>query len=82
MSDDPIKRIADLAGCTEEVAKTAYEETKNVVDAVDKILFRSEIKTKPTKILTEEQQEIARIREILKENDERNYKKFIKDLTS
>ena len=44
---DPIAMILSLAGCTEEQARDAYEETEDVVEAVDKLLARVPTNTPP-----------------------------------
>lgn len=77
---DPIQTICNLTDCSIEDAKNAYEETKNVVDAVDKLLSKVVSpsdkytnKSKKQQILTDEQIEIAKVRKLMKENDDRMY---------
>lgn len=72
---DPIESICDLANCSVEEAKKAYEETGNIIDAVD-MLFKvptvSSSKYTHSRVpaeLTEEQREKKRIREILERFD-------------
>jgi len=83
---DPIQTICNLTDCSIEDAKAAYEETKDVVDAVDKLLVKVvnvsdkyTIKPKKEAILTEEQIEIAKARKLMKENDDRMYKSVTLD---
>lgn len=83
---DPIQTICNLTDCSIEDAKAAYEETNNVVDAVDKLLARVvnisdkyTNKRKREPILTEEQIEIAKVRKLMKENDDRMYKSVTLD---
>jgi len=83
---DPIQTICNLTDCSIEDAKMAYEETNDVVDAVDKLLAKVvtisdkyTIKPKKDVILTEEQVEIAKARKLMKENDDRMYKSVTLD---
>jgi 5'(3')-deoxyribonucleotidase len=78
--NEPIQTICNLTGCSMDEAHLAYMETKNVVDAVDKLLAKvinvsdKYVKSvKKDKVMTEEQIEIARVRTLMKENDDRMY---------
>lgn len=44
---DPIAMIVSLTGCSEEEARDAYDETEDVVEAVDKLLARVPTNTPP-----------------------------------
>ena len=75
---DPIETIMNLSGCTKEQAKEAFEETKNIVDAVDKLLEKpNHPEDKYIKIVkhdvTPEEKIIAPFRKILKELDEKMF---------
>jgi hypothetical protein len=81
---DPIQTICNLTDCSIEDAKIAYDETGNVVDAVDKLLIKvvnvsDKYTNKPKKqvVLTEEQAEIANVRKLMKENDDRMYNPIV-----
>jgi len=73
---DPIDTICDLANCSREDAERVYSETKDVVEAVDR-LFQKPVsaadkymKTKKQSAMTDEQKVLAEAREILKRFDE------------
>lgn len=77
---DLIQTICILTDCSIEDAILAYAETNNVTDAVDKLLAKVVNKSdkyvnkpKVHQELTEEQIEIAKIRKLMKENDDRMY---------
>lgn len=66
--------ICSLADCSFEDAKKAFEQTGNVVDAVDMLLGKGcdkTVKPKVKKELTDVQKELERIRMITKEADDR-----------
>lgn len=73
---DPIDTICELAGCTKEDAERTYYETKDVVEAVDRLLSKPIYAAdKYTKLnrqntLTDEQKLLAQTREVLKRFDE------------
>lgn len=73
---DPIDTICDLANCSREDAERVYSETKNVVEAVDRLLVKpvyaadKYTKLKRQQTFTEEQKILAETREILKRFDE------------
>ena len=76
----PIQTICNLTDCSIEEAILAYAETKDVTDAVDKLLIKVINKSdkylnkpKVEQHLTEEQVEIANVRKLMKENDDRMY---------
>ncbi len=64
-----IDMICTLTGCDQEMAAAAFDETNDVTLAVDKILFKTEIPAKKKRKLDDAQQEIERIREVMKELD-------------
>jgi len=67
MSD--IKNIMKMSFCTEEVAKTAFEKTGNVVDAVCMILDFKPIMAPKQKVMDEEQQMFKKMRENMEKMD-------------
>lgn len=72
---DPIGTICDLANCSVEEAKLAYEQTNSIVDAAVMLLkvpVLASSKYTQSRVapeLTEEQREKKRIREILEKFD-------------
>ena len=75
---DPLETIQTLTGCSEEDAKRVYEETKDLVEAVDRLLEKRQsaadkyIQSKKRKReVTEEEKVIAPYRAVLKEFDNR-----------
>lgn len=73
---DPLETICNLTGCSMETAEKVYDETKDVVEAVDKLLEIKEsaankyIQRKKRKLEeTEEEKIIKPYRKILKEFD-------------
>lgn len=74
---DPIMMICSISGCSEEEAKKVFQETEDVVDAIDKLIekkpmnYEKYIPAKPTQILTEEQIEIRKVRELMKKLDDK-----------
>lgn len=68
-----IMMICSLADCTEEVACEAYSKTKDVLLAVDSILFQTEL-PKPLKRkredITPEEEYLAEVRQTMKNFDE------------
>jgi hypothetical protein len=73
---DPIDTICDLANCSREDAERVYSETKNVVEAVDRLLVKpvyaadKYTKLKRQQTFTDEQKLLAETREVLKRFDE------------
>lgn len=73
---DPIDTICDLANCSREDAEKVYSETKDVVEAVDRLLVKpvcaadKYTKLRRQETLTDEQVLLAQTREILKRFDE------------
>ena len=63
-----IRIICELAGCSEEDAGRAWEETYDIADAVDKLL-PGKPPLKKTKVLSEEQQKFSEIRNLMKHMD-------------
>lgn len=75
---DAIQIICSLTGCTEEEAKKAYDETEDVIEAVDLLLETPELPSnkiinskKRKREVTPEEEIIGPYRKILKEIDER-----------
>jgi hypothetical protein len=72
---DPILMICSLTGCSEEEAKAAFEETEDVIDAVDRLLEKPVLKSEKfipkveKKALSEEQIEIQKVRELMEQMD-------------
>ena len=72
-----IETIIELTGCSEDEAMRVYAETNDVEDAVDKILPPSKNASrkyyeciKPVRVYTQEEQEIKKLRDILKKMDD------------
>ena len=63
--------ICTLTGCDEKMAKETFDETNDVTLAVDKILFKTEIPSKKKRKLNDNQEEIEKIREVMKELDKK-----------
>ena len=66
---DPIDMICRLTDCSLEIAQEAYDQTKDVTLAVDRILFKTELPLKKKRVLDEASSEIEKIRETMKELD-------------
>lgn len=73
---DPIDTICDLANCSREDAERVYYETKDIVEAVDRLLVKpvcaadKYTKLKRQQTLTDDQKLLAQTREVLKRFDE------------
>ena len=73
---DPIDTICDLANCTREDAERVYSETKDIVEAVDRLLVKpvcaadKYTRLRRQQTLTEEQILLSETREVLKRFDE------------
>ena len=72
---DPIAMIMSLTGCSEEEARDAFDETEDVVDAVDKLLARPPTNTPPPRKFvrtdkTPEEQRVEELRGTMKAIDE------------
>lgn len=72
---DPIAMIVSLTGCSEEEARDAYDETEDVVEAVDKLLARVPTNTPaPRKFVradkTPDEQRVEELRGTMKSIDE------------
>lgn len=78
-TEDDIKTIMAVADCSREVAQSAYARTKSVVESIDSIVFENKPKLFERNVqpMTTEQKEISRIRNIMKENDDKNYKPLV-----
>jgi hypothetical protein len=67
---DPVQMICDLAGCRREQAEAAFAETKDVVEAVDRLMAKPELKSqkyippKQEKVMTQAQVELKKLRDI------------------
>ena len=76
MSDE-IEIICNLCGCSVEDAKRVFGETKDIVESVDRLLtkpktsYEKYIPVKKEPILTEEQIEVKKVRELMKVFDEK-----------
>jgi len=74
---DPLEMICELAGCSREEAEPVFAETKDVVEAVDRLMKKTELKSqkyipsKPEQVLTAQQIEIKKVREVMKQMDDR-----------
>ena len=75
---DPLETIQTLTGCSEEDAKRVYEETKDLVESVDRLLEKRQSAVdkyiqsrKRKREVTEEEKVIAPYRAVLKEFDNR-----------
>jgi hypothetical protein len=66
-----IDMICTLTGCNYEMACEAFNETGDVTLAVDKILFKTELPVKKKPKTDETQEEIKKIREVMKELDKK-----------
>jgi len=74
-----IQTIIELTGCSEDDAMRVYAETNDVEDAVDKLLPQAKNQArkyydaiKPVRVYTHEEQEIKKLRDILKKMDEKH----------
>lgn len=69
--------ICEIAGCSKEEAEVVFAETKDVVEAVDRLLKKTELKSqkyilsKPEQVLTPEQIEVRKVRMVMKEMDDK-----------
>jgi hypothetical protein len=63
---DPIAMIMSLTGCSEKEASDAYDETEDVVDAVDKLLAHAPTNTPPPRkfVRTDKTPEEKRVEEL------------------
>jgi hypothetical protein len=73
---DPIETIMNLSGCTKEQAEKAYDELKDIVEAVDSLMEKpchpeDKYITVVKHDVTPEEKIIAPYRKILKELDEK-----------
>lgn len=68
---ESIDMICTLTGCNYEMATEAFNETGDVTLSVDKILFKTELPTKKKPKMDETQEEIKKIREVMKEFDKK-----------
>lgn len=74
---DPIQTICSLTGCSEEEAKRAFDETEDVVEAVDRLLEKKPsaaekfLNKKRTREVTPEEEIIGPVRKIMKLMDEK-----------
>lgn len=66
-----IDMICTLTGCNYEMATEAFNETGDVTLSVDKILFKTELPSKKKPKMDETQEEIKKIREVMKEFDKK-----------
>lgn len=79
MSDGDIERIMKLAFCSEEDARTTYNKTHDVIDAVDLLLTIPPARGNPKeKIVSEEQKQFAEIRKIMESVDNNILEGFTK----
>ena len=73
---DPLSMICDLAGCSREDAGAVFAETGDVVESVDRLMEKKELKSKkyiparPEQVLTQEQMEVRKVREVMKKMDD------------
>jgi hypothetical protein len=72
---DPIETICNLTGCTREDAQRVYDETKDIVEAVDKLLEKvsspaEKYIKKRVRQVTPEEELMAPVRKIMKAFDE------------
>ena len=42
---DPLEMICELSGCKRDEAEAAFAETKDVVESVDRLMAKSELKS-------------------------------------
>lgn len=75
---DPIMTICSLAGCSEDDARSAYEKTEDVVEAIDLVLARPVSacdrvvplpKKKKREDITPDEEEVEKIRTTMKAFD-------------
>ena len=85
MVDKDIMMICSLAGCSEEVAREAYSKTKDVLLAVDSILFKDQELPKPSKRkredITPEEEHLNDVRHIMKNFDAETEKRSIQTIS-
>jgi len=74
-----IQTIIELTGCSEDDAMRVYAETNDVEDAVDKLLPPAKNQARqyydairPVRIYTHEEEEIRKLRDVLKKMDEKH----------
>ena len=74
---DPLDMICEITGCSREEAETVFAETKDVVEASDRLLKKTELKSqkyipaKPEQVMTHEQKEVRKVREVMKQMDDK-----------
>jgi hypothetical protein len=74
---DPLDMICEITGCSREEAEAVFAETKDVVEASDRLLKKTELKSqkyippKSEQVLTAEQKEVKKVRELMKQMDDR-----------
>ena len=75
---DPIQTICSLTGCTEDEAKRVFDETEDVIEAVDRLLEKKPSvaekiinERKRVRQVTPEEELIGPIRKMLKTIDEK-----------
>jgi hypothetical protein len=75
---DPVETVCNLTGCTEEQARQVLNETKDIIEAVDRLLEKKPspaekflFEKKRPRETTPEEQIIRPIRTIMKELDEK-----------
>ena len=68
---ESIDMICTLTGCNSQMAIEAFNETGDVTLSVDKILFKTELPVKKKPKMDEAQEEIKKIREVMKEFDKK-----------
>jgi hypothetical protein len=68
---ESIDMICTLTGCNSQMAIEAFNETGDVTLSIDKILFKTELPSKKKPKLDETQEEIKKIREVMKELDKK-----------
>jgi hypothetical protein len=74
---DQIEIICNLSGCSVEDAKRVFEETKDIVESVDRLLVKPKnfyekyIPVKKEPVLTPDQIEVKKVRELMKIFDDK-----------
>ena len=82
-TEGDIQMIMAVTDCPRDVAQSVYEKTKSVIESIDDILFPNDPKMKKVKqILSAQQEEISRVRDITKQMDDARYTKLSEAVTS
>jgi hypothetical protein len=74
---DPLNMICEISGCSRDRAAEVFEQTKDVVEAIDFLMEKRDLPSQkyiPAKfeqVLTKEQIEVRKVRSVMKEMDDK-----------